>query len=347
MDVQTTDTTQTTETVETQPVEITPALSVADHAAVYGPKADEKPDPDAPEGETREQKAERLHHSAMQKREKETGQFAEGKKPKPRNDWQAKVDQLTARSKENETRATAAETKLAQAEAELTRLRTAGAPKADIQRAEQKVERAEQSAASTFTEPEPKEDDAKYEGDYGKYLRELARWEGRKAFHDERTAENQRADEARRANEHRSKGEVFTKRVETARTKYAGFDAAADAVIAKVPTGSALESWFFEHPRAEDVVWFLHSHPDELDAIVKMPTPLEQFEAVTLLSQQFASPSTGQAETTRSAAAPKTIVLPKPPNLVRTEAQVAKDDPPPTDGSLSIAEHRKRFGTRR
>jgi hypothetical protein len=56
-----------------------PPLSVQDHAAVYGPKAAEKTDAAAPEGETPAEKAIRLHHSAQQRREKQTGQFASGK----------------------------------------------------------------------------------------------------------------------------------------------------------------------------------------------------------------------------------------------------------------------------
>src|SRR5690606_21073792 len=50
--------------------------SISSHAATFDPR---KPDPDAPAGETAEEKAERLHHSAQQRREKETGKFTQGK----------------------------------------------------------------------------------------------------------------------------------------------------------------------------------------------------------------------------------------------------------------------------
>ena len=313
-----------------------PELSVQDHAKVYGPGAKTE-DPDAPEGETVAEKAERLHHSAEQRRQK-TGEFAPGKVKHRAESQKAsaedvpRIRQLTA--------------KLRAAEEEVAKLKAQHAPPAQIAKAEAKVDAAQtqQKATTAFTEPEPTEDDPKYGGDYGKYMRDLARWEGRKAYHEAKSEEQAAAAKAKEDAEIRSKGESLKKRIDTAREKYADFDVAAKAVMARVPQDHVIEAWLYEHPKAEDVVYYLHSNAPELDRVLALPSAIEQFEALTLLAQRF-SQTPAQAGTTTAAAERKqTYIPPKPPTVVRTEAQRAADSPPPTDGSLSVAEHLKAFG---
>lgn len=333
---------QTTEPIIPTPVETEqaePAQSISDHAAQFGPGANAEDGDDT--------KADRLpHRSDTQKRQQ--GKFAEGHRRTPRNDWQAKVDQLTGRVKETEGRATAAEQRLAEANAELARLKSSGASPQAVHRQEQRVERAEAKAehqapsvASTFTEPEPAEDDPKFAGDYGKYLRAAAAWEGRKAYHDARTAEGQRAAQS-------ESDKAWKARQDATTAKYPNFAEVADRVIAKIPEKSTLERWVYSHKLGDDVLYYFDSHPQELDAILRLTTPLEQIEAVTLLAhQQFGASSKGSgpaASTTSAAERTTWKPAPSPPNVVRTEAQRATDSPPPLDGSLSMAEHRRHFG---
>lgn len=325
-----------------QPAEQTPATpqpesappsSIADHAAQFGPQAVHEDDPaeDAP--------AEPLTPiRPVDQQKRDQGKFAEGRRPLKAKDAVERINQLTGRAK-------TAEEKLAAAEVELSRLRTQHAPPAAIAKAEAKVEQAQPAAERTtkaggFAEPEPSEDDPKFEGDYGKYLRAAAAWEGRKAYHEARAAEQAQAARAQQT-------KTMDQRLTAAQAKYPDFDAAASRVFARIPPQSALEAWIFAHKHGDDVLYYFDQHQQDLDAILRMPTPLEQFEAVTLLSQRIASPQRSEAGTTGSASPRNVIVLPpRPPNPVRTEAQRASEDPP-TDGSLSIAEHAKHFAKRR
>jgi hypothetical protein len=310
-------------------------LSILEHAAVHGP---------GKLGETEEQATERIekaHHSAEQRREKETGKFDTGKvrhraeSQKARAEDVPRIRELTG--------------KLRAAEDELTRLRAAHAAPATIAKAEAKVETAaakmETPKGATFTEPEPDENDPKFAGDYGKYLRAAAAWEGRKAYHDERHAEAQRGEQAKLAEQKAAQGKVWDDRIEKARAKYDDFDRLAHEVMQRIPEDSATEAWIYSHELGEDVLAYFHGHPQELDAILQMPSALKQFEALTLLSQRFASPTHGAAGSTTAAPERKaTIKLPPPPaTVVRTEAQRASDGPAPTDGTLSVMSHARTF----
>jgi len=325
-------------------------LSVSEHAATFNPSAP-KPEPtedaeeDAPEGETDAEREERIHHSATQKRESDTGKFKDGKSRKSK-DLVERVNALTGRAKGAEERAAAAERNLAAAQDELNRLRAASAPRAEIAKAEAKVDARSEAVDATDPEPTEADIDEKFGGDVAKFLKAQARWEARQELREQREREAQA--EIQRQVTERSQTELqkFNARVETARQKYEDFDAAANAVIQKVPQGSILEAWMFEHPRAEDVVYMFHTQPQELDAILQLPTALEQIEAVSLLAQRFASPQNGSAGTTGSATVRKMVSTPpKPPNPVRTEAQRSNDGPP-LDGSLSVSEHARRFKLR-
>jgi hypothetical protein len=334
-----------------------PPLSVSDHAAVYGPKAGD--DPDAPEGETAAEKAVRLHHSAEQKRQK-TGEFAPGKvkhraeSQKARAEDVPRIQQLTARAKGAEEKLTAAESRLAAAEAELARLKSQHAPAAQIAKAEQKVEAAETkvtatASGSTFKEPAPKEDDERFGGDYGAYLEARAEWAGRKAYHDEKANERAASEREKTQAELRTKAEKFNARVDAAIQKYGdAFEPAANRVIQQIPPDSVITAWLQEHPKAEDVVYYLDGNKQELSRVLGLSSALDQIEALTLLAQRFVSSTPEQVGPTTATAGKKPIiVLPKPPTVVRTEAQPRSDGPPPMDGSLSQAEHRKLFAPKR
>lgn len=346
------DTPVTTQEQSEQPVQA-PVLPVMAHAEKYS-EAGRQKEREARASETPEQKTAREEKATQQKRDKETGQFQPGKarhkaeSQKASPDDVPRIHQLTARAK-------GAEERLAAAEAELARLRAERAPQAQIARAEANVEaKQEQANASTFTEPEPDENDPKFAGDYSKYLRAVSGWEGRKAYHDARETERQQQAQEVKAQQAREALKTFADRNDAARQRYPDFDAVAFEAPAPwlkpdgtaVPQGHTLDAWIMEHEAGPDVLYYFQSEKNrqELDSLLAKPV-IKQVEHLALLSQRLLPTSSTPAGVTRAVAATKqSIVLPpKPPTLVRTEAQRTTGGPPPTDGSLSVLDHAKRF----
>lgn len=321
---------------------VTESPSISDHAAKFGPGAKQDPEP-----ETKADDLKPIRPVDQQKREQ--GKFAEGKRPMKASEAVKRINELTGRAKTAEERATSAEGRLQAAERELATLKAQGGTKAEIKQAEQKVERAEakvESIPSTFKEPEPVEDDPKFAGDYGKYIRALAAWEGRKAYHDEKAAERAEQQKAQREASEREVVKTWAGRVEATKAKYQDFEQVALGPT-RIPMGSAIDAFIMEDEHGPDVLYHLNKHPEELDTLLAMSS-LGQIKGLALLSQRLVSTPPGTTGATGSVAERKVVVLPpRPPNPVRTEAQRTKDDPPPTDGSLSIAEHRKHFGPKR
>lgn len=322
----------------------TESVSLSEHEATYSkegreaglPAGDEEP---APEGETAEQKAERLHHSAEQKREKETGKFAEGKKRHRAASQQA--------SAEDVPRIRELTAKLRTAEAEVARLKAAHASPARIAQAEAKVDAvAEKAVASGWNEPAPKEDDPKFGGDYGKYLEARAEWAGRKAYHDERASERQQAQKAEQEQAQRKTLETWAQRVEASRGKYDDFDAVAFQPT-RIEEGSPVDAFIMEDEHGADVLYHLNKHPEELSEILGMPA-IRQLKALSLLSQRLSTESTPVAAGTTGAAPERKLIVlpPKPPTPVRTEAQRASDGPADPD-AMSLSEFEKTYGRAR
>jgi hypothetical protein len=321
-----------------------PELSVTDHAQAYSPtRADETP----------AEAEERRHHSAEQRREKETGKFAEGKMRHRAQSQKAtpedapRIQQLTGRAKAAEERAQAAES-------ELLRLRSQQAPPAQIARAEAKVEQTQAASqqASGFRDPEPQEDDPAFANDYAKYLRAVAKWEGRKAQFEWREQEAHVRQQARQIDAQQRELSAWGGRMTAAAQKYPDFHERAmlapvpwlDPQGNPLPHGVAIDAFIREDDNGGDVLYYLQTHPDERDALVRMPL-FRQVKQLALLAQRFeASPQSSQAGTTGSVAGPRLVVAPpKPPNPVRTEAQRTGTAGPPTDGTLSVMSHAKAF----
>lgn len=326
--------------IDAEPSTLEPTGSIADHAKQYGPQA-KKPEAEPPEKEAKPPAEPLAPIRPVDRQNREEGKFTAGTKRLKAKDAVDRINQLTGRAK-------TAEEKLAVTAAELAHLRAARAPQAEIRHAEHRVERAEArtAAAAGFPEPEPQENDAKFTGDYGTYLRAAAAWDGRKAYWEAQQAERQAQAQRHVEEAQQQTLRSWSGRVSAAKAKYQDFEAVAFGPT-RIPAGSTPDAWIMEHKAGADVLYFLQSHPQELDSLLGMPV-LEQVEYLTLLSQRLLSPQDAQAGSTGSAAAPaQAIVLPpKPPNPVRTSgAQRASDSPPPTDGSLSIAEHAKQFGT--
>lgn len=315
--------------------------SILDHAKQFGPNA-EKADP----VEEPVDPLKPIRPVDQQKRDQ--GKFAEGRKPMKAKDAVERINQLTGRAKTAEERASAAESRLQSAEGELQRLRSQHAPAAQIAKAEEKVERAEAKIDAPSDDPYPSEDDPKYGGDYGKVLEDRARWAARDEYRKREMAQREQTERQRQQQEHHERLGSFTKRIDAAKGRYQDFEQVAFQQAVPWDDGSAIDAWIMEDDAGPDVLYYLQSHRQERDALLGMPV-LAQVKYLALLSQRFsASPTAGQAGTTGSAASRQSIVLPpRPPNPVRTEAQTNGNNPPPTDGSLSIAEHRKQFAPKR
>lgn len=303
------------------------ALSITDHAKQFGPQAerdeDEPVDPLKP-----------IRPVDQQKREQ--GKFAEGKTRLKASDAVKRINELTSRAK-------TAEEKLTSAERELATLRAQGGSKTEIKQAEQKVERAEAKVeATTFNEPEPTEDDPKFENDYAKYLRAAAAWEGRKAYHDEKASERAAQEQAQKDASERESIKSWAGRVETAKAKHADFDAVAFGPT-RIVEGSPIDAFIMEDELGPDVLYHLNQHPEIVDRLQGLPA-VKQLRELVAIAMELSPPVSVAGSTSAAPARTDIKHPPKPPTLVRTEAQAAKDAPPPTDGSLSLAEHRKHFG---
>lgn len=312
--------------------EVEAPLSIAEHMSQFGkeaiqeansaPKSADAAEPTV-EPQTDAQKAE--HHAAQQKRD-EAGKFREGKLRQKSHEAKSRIDALTGRAK-------AAEEKATQLENELKSLREQRAPVAQIQQAERRVE----AAGGDSDDPEPKEDDQKYGGDWTKFIEDRARWSARDEFKKQQAAYQQQQAKQQELT-------TWQGRLNTTKAKYADFEQVAFSPTTIQP-GSIADDFIMHDDSGPEILYHLQKNPQERDALLGL-SAREQAKALSLLSQRFASDASGSAETTGSVARRNVVTLPKPPNPVRTEAQRASAIPPSTDGSLSIAEHRRAFARR-
>lgn len=322
--------------VAVEPEAVPELPSIADHAAQFSAESQA-----AQATETPEEQSARAALVAQQKRDKDTGQFREGKTRHRAASQQARAEdvprikELTAKHRASEERAT-------KAEAELAQLRASRAPAPVIAQAERKVDAAQ---AGAFSEAEPDENDPKFAGDYGKYLRAAAAWEGRKAWHDAKHAERAAAQKAEAAQQEQAQLKTFAERVWTSREKHQDFDTIAFGET-KIRAGSAVDTFVMEDDNGPEVLYYLQSHPQELDSLLT-GSVLSQLKTLSLLSQRFESTPALAAGLTGAAPREPVKAPPRPPTPVRTEAQRVGETPPPTDGSLSIAEHSRAFGPSR
>ena len=342
--------TESTGAVVTQPEPDAAPLSLKEHTTLYSEKADT-----LPEDKKAKLEGKAAAYVEQQKREKD-GTFTEGKTRHRAQSQQARAEDVP-RIQALTARAKGAEDRLAAAEAEVARLRTQHAPAAQVSAAERQVERAEQRvpAQAAADDPEPVEDDPKYGGDYAKYLRDVTRWETRQALKADRAETEQRATQAKRDEAKTATIRTFTERLTAAKEKYQDFEDTLkwdapwlDKSGEPYPGYEATHGFIMEDESGADVLQYLRTHPDELDALQRDP-PLQQVKRLTLLGQRLASPPSAAADTTGAAPRQTTVIQlpPKPPTPVRTEANSQGHKPPSTDGSLSVLAHAKAFTYRK
>ncbi len=329
---------------QTQPSEVEQPLSIADHAAQFDPKRDKSQDaePDAPlaplaANATAEQRA--AHHSEQQRRER-TGEFKPGKKRHRAASQQAsaadapRIQELTRQIKE------------LQAQVALPRTMqppngnghaTAAAPQMPQQQVAPAPSAGTRWVGDPKNDPEPAEAD--FGGDPMKYLSARFQWEARGVNRYER-----QQDQQAHAREQLNIG--FASRTHPVAQKYQDFEQVVAALdqSRKIPAGSVIDQFILTDDNGPEVLYHLASNPQQVDALLRVPV-LQQMKHLALLSQRFdtASQPAAAAGVTGSVPRARTFTLaPRPVNPVRTEPQGATTGPP-TDGSLSIAEHKKRF----
>ncbi len=310
---------------ETATIPVTPEtdappapVSIADHAAQFSKEAQATlatSDAEAPANETPAQ--------AQQRRDKATGQYQQGKTRHRARSQQAspedvpRIQGLTARAKAAEERAAALEAEVAKYKTPPVAAPTAApAPPAD---------------------PEP--DVAQFD-DYNKFVKQQARWEARQELADAHQRQQQAQQEAQWA-------QSWKQRIDTAKQAHADFEAVALSTPVPWQPGSVVDQFIREDDNGPEILYHLQSNPAERDSLGQM-TVLQASKHLALLSQRLLSPSPAAAGS--NGAAPGSAIRnlpPKPPTPLRTEAQRGSPSPPPTDGSLSIAEHARAFGPKR
>ncbi len=329
--------------VEAAP-ELDAPLSIAEHAAQYDPNRDKTKDPTPDEplaplaaNATAEQKA--AHHSEQQRREKQTGKFADGKKRHRAQSQQAtavdspRIQELTR--------------KLREAEAKLAAPRVP--PQQGYIPPPQQAAPAAQAPPQTSAQRwmgDPKNDPEPAEADFGgdpmKYLSARFQWEARGVNRYERHEAAQQHQQIERATS-------WAQRVEKAiaNPKYPDYAQVAFGPTT-IPAGSPMDQFIDGDDNGAEVLYHLQSNPAERDAVLRLPV-VQQMKHLSLLSQRYdtASPSAAAAGVTGSA--PRSnirFIAPRPPNPVRTEAQRAEKTAAPLDGTLSIRNHAKQFQRR-
>lgn len=334
---------QPIEQVETQApevVEVSAPVSISDHEKNFGPQAKTAEPPTAQAGDAGADDAP-LHPSAQQRRDKPTGQFAEGKK-RGNSNPQVRINQLTARAKAAEERAAALE----------RQFRAVGgvAPTAAAQPAQNQPQaaQAQPQAPPRYVDPrdpEPTPTDPKFGGDYGKYLNEQTRWAARDEYRQIQYQQYLGQQQQAQVQQKQARDQHWQTRLQKSMDLHPDdFEAVAFGTPTPWEKDSLVDALIEKHDNGTELLYYLQSHPQERDSILQMPEP-KQVVALSQILLRFES--TGGQPGVTGSGAPSNIryLPPRPSNPVRTEAQTrASGTPPPTDGSLSIAEHQRRFG---
>lgn len=188
---------------------------------------------------------------------------------------------------------------------------------------------------AAFAEPEPKEADF---DDYGKYMRAISGWEGRKAYAEARMQDWEAGEKAAQQAEQQAILTSWQQRVAAAQKKYPDFTDVALTQQTRIEAGSVIDAWIMEHAAGADVLYYLQSHPDEVDAL-KGRSVLAQVEGLTLLAQRLTSSARrSDAQTGSSATAQTARPAPRPPNPVRTGPMKPQAEVPSDEDSLEAHE---------
>lgn len=331
-----------------QVAEVEAPLSIMEHAEQFGPNRDKSVDAEpAPLSADATEAQKAAHHSEQQRREK-TGEFKEGRKRHRAASQQGtaadgpRIQELTRKLREAEARL-AATPVVAPTPSQVQSNGHAPLPQQPRQ------EQAPPQAAApqrrwlgdTQNDPEPAEKD--FGGDPMKYLDARYEWLARGVNRFDRKEQQDHQ-------ERESVNVSFAQRTHPVAQKYSDFEQVVGALdqSRRIPAGSAIDQFILTDDKGPDVLYHLASNPQELDALLRIPV-LQQIKHLALLSQRYdqaSSPSTAAVQTTSAPRSSNIRFLPpRPPNVVRTEAQRGDSAPPSADGTL--AGHEKQYGPRR
>jgi hypothetical protein len=303
-------------------------VSIADHAAQYDPKVEREaaPEPEPiPANETPAQ--------AQQRRDRETGQFRQGKVRHRAKSQQAsaedvpRIQALTARAKAAEEKAAALEAKYAN-----------GNGAAHVPRETPRPQTQTTGYAQQQHDPEPQDTDEKYADNYPQYLKDIAAWNGREQFRQMSAQQQWQQSQQQRVT-------AFQQRVTAAKALKPDFEQVAFTPVPWQPD-SLVDRFIMEDDAGAEMLYYLQSNPAERDSLGQM-SELSAWKFLSLLSQRLLSSSSEAAGMNGAAPRPEFKIASKPPTPLRTEAERATPTGPPTDGSLSIAEHTRAFGQTR
>ena len=226
----------------------------------------------------------------------EPGETPASDAPKKAQGVQKRLDELT-RQREDEKRARL------QSEAQLERT---------LKLLEKAMEgKPAQAAATDDGDAEPAEPDVAkytdqdaYNRDYRQFLRETAKWEGRRTA--KQTLKEERDAAQRRAQEdgHRRVSETYQARVAKAREKYQDYD--AKVYSESVPFTRPMTDAIVESEHGPDVAYFLADNPAEFDRISKL-SPRGQVMELGYLTAQFRQQAKAEPAKPPVSQAPKPI----------------------------------------
>lgn len=315
-----------------EPTEVEAPVSLLDHVKEFDANSTRAEVERIKEAQADDPKT---HPSAQQRRDQE-GKFAEGKQRAKKQAATAedvpRIRELTFKLREQE-RINREQERINEQLRQAPIVRPATLPVPAV-------------VTASSADPEPKEDDPQYATDYGKYIRDLARWDARQTAKETYAKERETTEQAQAETQ---RNLSFGQRIKQAQARYADFnDVALSGDVPWLdPHGKAvagaepIDEFILDEPEGPDVLYYLRTHPEDIHALLRLK-PLQQTKWLTLLGQRLSTP-TPPASTRSGASRPTVPSPPKPPNLVRTEAQRAGTTPPPQDGSLSLTEHMRSF----
>lgn len=216
-----------------------------------------------------------------------------------------RLAKLTARNKEANDRAAAAE-------AEVVKLRE---PKPEVKAAGAQTE-------ATTGDPEPQEEN--FPGDWKAFLREHGLWSARQVLQQQTAKQQEAAQQA----DLKATFDAHNQRISEARAKYDDFDEAIKAApavtFANPNTGRSLEIGLIEAENSADLMYHFAHHPEELTRLAGLSPARAMLELGRLSASLLPSGST-------AAATPAAAVAPAIP-ISRTPAPIT-----PVSGTRSAS----------
>jgi len=217
----------------------------------------------------------------------------DAEKPKAKG-VQKRIDELTRQREEERRARLATEERLERA---LGLLETAmkGPPP-----------RVEASGESEPVEPDASKytDQAAYNTDYRKYLKDLARHEGRQAAKEASKTEREEQQKQAREERNRKVVESYNANVEKAREKYPDYDAVVYSDV--VPFTSVMTDAIVNTDNGPDIAYHLAQNPQEVARIAKFP-PARQLMELGLIAAKITEPKTLVPPVSQVSHAPKPI----------------------------------------